>query len=306
VQGPGGSQTKSDAVAAWTQHALDLLGQLPGVRRVGLALTEGGGRRLRFTASDRDNSERPAWCHVDAYDDVPLNSVVRTGQPVAGMLDDLAERYAAFVSNQRGTSTVAVAAIPIVAAAQTLGGFVLFFDAPQAFDLGQRQLLEQAGSDLGATLRRAQRGQGRADASLPDQPVPPGAVVAVHDVPNNAASVAEARRFLRRTLDGWGVDQGTSDTAVLCLSELVTNSVVHAHSGCAVRVLLEEGVLTVTVRDRGAPEEASGEPADEPLRVHGRGLQLVDALATRWGSDLDLVGTTVWFVLESDDRSPGA
>ena len=33
----------------------DLL-SLPGVRRVGLSLSEGGGRRLRFTASDRDNS----------------------------------------------------------------------------------------------------------------------------------------------------------------------------------------------------------------------------------------------------------
>ena len=298
MHGPGGSQTKSDAVAAWTQQALELLGQLPGVHRVGLALTEGGGRRLRFTANDRDNRDGPAWCHVDAYDDVPLNAVVRTGQPVAGTLDDLDERFAAFVSNQRGTSTVAVAALPIVGAAQTLGGFVLFFDVPQTFDRGQRQALDQVGSDLGATLRRAQRGQSRADASLPDQPVPDGAVAAVHDVPGSAASVAEARRFLRRTLDDWGVDQGTSDTAVLCLSELVTNSVVHAHSGCAVRALLEEDVLTITVSDRGAPDTASGEPADEPLRVHGRGLQLVDALATRWGSELDVVGTMVWFVLD--------
>ena len=295
---PGGSQIKSDAVGAWTQQALDLLGQLPNVHRVGLALSEGGGRRLRFTANDRDNRERPAWCHVDAYDDVPLNAVVRTGQPVAGTLDDLDERFAVFVSNQRGTSTVAVAAIPLVAAAQTLGGFVLFFDAPQAFDRVQRQALGQVGSELGAALRQAQRGQVRPNASLADQPVPPGAVAVVHDVPGNAASVAEARRFLRSTLDDWGVDQGATDTAVLCLSELVTNSVVHAHSGCAVRVLLEEDVLTITVSDRGAPDTASGEPADEPLRVHGRGLQLVDALATRWGSELDLVGTRVWFVLE--------
>jgi hypothetical protein len=34
------------------------------------------------------------------------------------------------------------------------------------------------------------------------------------------------------------------------------------------------------------------------LAVHGRGLQLVDAFSTRWGSELDAVGMTVWFVLE--------
>jgi len=36
----------------------------------------------------------------------------------------------------------------------------------------------------------------------------------------------------------------------------------------------------------------------DPLAVHGRGLQLVDAFSTRWGSELDAVGMTVWFVLE--------
>ena len=36
----------------------------------------------------------------------------------------------------------------------------------------------------------------------------------------------------------------------------------------------------------------------DPLAVHGRGLQIVDACSTRWGSELDAVGMTVWFVLE--------
>lgn len=106
------------------------------------------------------------------------------------------------------------------------------------------------------------------------------------------------RRFRRRTLDDWRIDEETTDTAVLCLSELVTNAVIHAHAGCVVRVLLEQGILTTTVRDTGTPDATSVEQLDDPLRVHGRGLQLLDALATRWGSELDTVGTTVWFVLE--------
>ena len=285
-------------IAAWAEDALTTLIQLTGVRRVGLSLAEGGGRRLRFTASDRDRGHGLDWCHVDAYDPVPLNTAVRVGEPVLGALDDLDEQYEQFVARQRGTATVALAALPIVAAGQTLGGFVLFFDEPQAFDPHQRLALAQLGTDLGAELRLAQRGEERPLLALSDEPVPPGAVVAVHDVAPGPAGVSGARRFLQSTLDAWGIDDETTYAAAVCLSELVTNAVIHAHTGSIVRVLLDGGVLTTTVRDLGNGDPGSDEPLDDPLRVHGRGLQLVDALATRWGSELDNVGTTVWFVLD--------
>ena len=66
--------------------------------------------------------------------------------------------------------------------------------------------------------------------------MPSGAVVAFHEVPPDAAAVAAARRFLRHTLREWGVDDDTTDAAVLCLSELVTNALIHTPAGCAVRV----------------------------------------------------------------------
>ena len=284
--------------AAWARDALALTASLPGVRRAGLALAEGGGRRLRFTASERDNDAGVAWCHVDAYDDVPLNVAIRTGEAVLGTLDDLGERYAVFVARQRGTPTVALAAVPVVAAGQTLGGYVLFFDRPQSFGPAQVRELVRMGEELGAALLRAQWGEERSRAELSDDPVPPGAAVALHDVPPDAAAVAEARRFLRRTLRDWGIDEETTDAAVLCVSELVTNAVVHAYAGCVVRALLDRGILTITVRDNGAQSGTAAELLDDPVRVHGRGLQLVDALATRWGSEPDAVGTTAWFVLE--------
>jgi anti-sigma regulatory factor (Ser/Thr protein kinase) len=299
VQTPGGPAPETVlGIAAWAQDAFALLTDLPGVRRVGLALGEGGGRRLRFTASDRDRGRGLEWCHVDAYDDVPLNTAVRTGKPVVGTLDDLHERHTGFVERQRGTATVALAAVPVVTAGQTLGGYVLFFDRPQPFDNRQRRELARLGGDLGTALRRAQRAEERPKVALSDEPVPPGALVAVHEVTPDPSTVADARRFLRHTLHEWGVDEETTDTAVLCLSELVTNAVIHTHSSCVVRVLLEQGVLTTTVRDSGTRDASSVEPVDDPLQVHGRGLQLVDALATRWGSELDTVGTTVWFVLD--------
>jgi anti-sigma regulatory factor (Ser/Thr protein kinase) len=284
-------------ISTWAHDALARMTDVAHVHRAGLALTEGGGRRLRFTASDRGAGD---WCHVDAYDDVPLNTAVRTGEAVLGSLDDLADRYPELAARQRGTPTVAIAAVPLVAAGQVLGGAVLFWDRPQAFDERQRAALRELGAELGAHLRRVQRTTERTHASLADAPVPSGAKAAHHDVPPDPAAVSGARRFLRRTLQGWGVDDDTSDTAVLCLSELVTNAVIHTHAGCSVSVLLDDGVLATVVRDSGVADDTADEARDEPLRVHGRGLQLVDALVARWGSELDASGTTVWFVLELD------
>jgi hypothetical protein len=52
------------------------------------------------------------------------------------------------------------------------------------------------------------------------------------------------------------------------------------------------------VRDHGADPGAELVDDEDPLRVFGRGLQLVGALADRWGSEHDDDGTTSWFSLE--------
>jgi anti-sigma regulatory factor (Ser/Thr protein kinase) len=284
-------------VDTWARDALDRLSGLPAVSRVGLALTEGGGRQLLFVASDRANEHRVDWCHVDAYQDVPLNAVVRSGVTLAGSLAELADRYPDFVDRQDPATTRAIAGVPVRAAGQVLGAFLLFYGVGQPFDEGQRGRLDRLGASLGADLRRAQRAHDRSVTSLSEEPVPRGAWVATHAVAGHPGEVATARGFLRGTLATWALDEDCVTTAVLCLSELVTNAIIHTGGGCEVRVVLDDGVLTTTVRDTGAvllPRV----PAADPLSVHGRGLQLVDMLAARWGSDLDAVGTTVWFVLE--------
>lgn len=286
----------------WARAALHGLGEVPGVQRVGLALAEGGGRRLRFTASDRDNDRAVEWCHVDAYQDVPLNTAVRTGSPVVGSLEDLADDYPEFIDRQDRSTARALAALPLSAAGQVLGGFVLFYGRAQPFDLAQRTELDELAAALGADLRRVQRVTTRQSRSLADEPVPPGASAATYTVDADPRAVAPARRFLRSTLADWGVDDDTADTAVLCLSELVTNAIIHTHAGCELRVVLDDGVLTTTVRDGGSAVVGPSSSAGDPLAVHGRGLQLVDMLAGRWGSELDTSGTTVWFVLEPASR----
>lgn len=289
----------------WARSALALLADVPDTHRAGLALAEGGGRRLLFTASDRDDGHHVTWCEIDAYEHVPLTHTVRTGKAVLGSLDDLALLYRAFTDRQL-PKTQALAFLPIVAAGHVQGGYALFFDAPQSFDERQRGELEDLGTRLGAGLRRVQRTTTHASRSLKAEPVPQGARATTWSVSADPRAVAQARHLALRTLTAWGVDPTTVNDAILCLSELVTNAVLHTDAGCEVRLVLDHGVLTTTVRDSGSTVvvDPSNIPVD-PLAIHGRGLQLVNAFSTRWGSQLDAEGMTVWFVLEPPQLHEG-
>jgi len=282
----------------WARSALAQLAHVPGVHRAGLALVEGGGRRLLFAASDRHNEGSVEWCEVDAYEDVPLNRTVRTGEPVVGSMAELAGSYRAFADRQ-AAGTHALASLPVLAAGHVQGGFILFFDTPQGFDRPQLTELEALGTRLGDDLRRVQRATTRSTRSLDAEPVPHGAQVATYLVAADPRAVAPARHFLTDTLTKWGVADDAIDNAVLCLSELITNAVIHTGADCELRVVLDDGVLTTTVRDGGSSVVVDPRHVTlDPLAVHGRGLQIVDACSTRWGSELDAVGMTVWFVLE--------
>ena len=287
-----------------TRALLTDLVALPGVTRVGIALTEGGGRRLRFTASDRLDGDDLGWCHIDAYDDVPLTRVVRTGESVLGRRDEVDRRYAAFVAKQP-PEVAALAAVPLPGVGSPIGGLVLYFDDSWDLTERQRRLLEATARRTSEALRRVRAvgtpAREPADAE-PDQ----STVTATVQLDDDPRSAGVARRFLRGFLAEAGIDDDVAETALLCLSELVTNAVVHAGSPSDVTATLDH-VLTVTLRDHGgAGRETRVDPDPDPMRVHGRGLQLVDALADRWGAEPDATGTTVWFVLELDrpDKRP--
>ncbi|MGW3632375.1 ATP-binding protein [Streptomyces sp. NPDC005122] len=108
------------------------------------------------------------------------------------------------------------------------------------------------------------------------------------------ASVAQARHLTRARLAGWAMSDDTCDTAVLVVSELVTNAILHSASRRVVCELHDnDDLVRIAVRDEGrAPGEPH--PSPRPDEEHGRGLPLVAAVCRAWGAQDTGPGLLVW------------
>jgi anti-sigma regulatory factor (Ser/Thr protein kinase) len=112
------------------------------------------------------------------------------------------------------------------------------------------------------------------------------------------AAAAQARQALTRTsrrlLERLGRE------GLLLLTELVNNAVIHGSSSPVDEVSVTVGEssarVRVEVRDHGAGFSWR-HPPEEPGRVSGYGLVLVEAVADRWGIDTSRGRTCVWFEL---------
>ncbi len=122
-------------------------------------------------------------------------------------------------------------------------------------------------------------------------------------LPAAASSAAQARKFVAHALEDAGL-LALRDDALLLVTELVTNSFLHAGTAITLDVRTDELTATVAVSDgsRGRPAPT----APDSGRESGRGLLLVDTLATAWGTEHDATGKTVWFRVgrEPDPHTP--
>ncbi|TXR96654.1 ATP-binding protein [Streptomyces sp. col6] len=110
-------------------------------------------------------------------------------------------------------------------------------------------------------------------------------------------SAAAARRLIDAALCCWGLGELADDGASI-VTELVTNAVRHARRG-SIRVVVEritERTVRVAVSDfsRELPVKCRAGDGDE----EGRGLLLVAALASDWGTYTRRWGKVVWADLE--------
>lgn len=118
---------------------------------------------------------------------------------------------------------------------------------------------------------------------------------------DHPSSVGDARRFLRHELHRWSADE-LEPAASLVLSELATNSILHARSGFAVELSFTGRELRIAVLDH-----STRVPAMKPYgpeAATGRGLRLVTAFVDAWGTEPRAGGKTVWAVLSTAQLGP--
>ena len=113
--------------------------------------------------------------------------------------------------------------------------------------------------------------------------------------------VAAARHRLSTALERHGWTQPDVASALLLLSELASNAVVHAQTPFAVTAWVD-GIASVAVTDGttdGDPEVVVRAPGEG-----GFGLALVSKLSARWGVHRHETGKSVWFEFDPDSSSP--
>jgi anti-anti-sigma factor len=113
-------------------------------------------------------------------------------------------------------------------------------------------------------------------------------------------AAAAARGYVLGTLQDWRLalpDTTLAERAVLLANELVTNAVVHARTGLRLRLELRGDRLHIAVHDGSPRLLRPVRPASSAAR--GRGLWLVEQLASSWGVQAHPDGgKVVWCTLE--------
>lgn len=134
----------------------------------------------------------------------------------------------------------------------------------------------------------------------PEATTPPSRDESVATVlPPVPPSVGAARRFVAAALRRHRTIPDAIDTACLLTSELVTNALVHAQSRVKLTVSVTGRRIRVEVGDASDTHPRPRPMVDDAMT--GRGLHIVEAMASRWGSSSTSEGKRVWFELDGAD-----
>ncbi len=117
-------------------------------------------------------------------------------------------------------------------------------------------------------------------------------------VPHICEAVATVRRRAHALLTEWELSDDCLDEALMVISELVTNAILHALPPAVLRLRWTEcegsAGLRIEVTDGGPVPPGQRDDEDLEPDEHGRGLGIVTALSTRHGSRSCHEGITWW------------
>ena len=116
-----------------------------------------------------------------------------------------------------------------------------------------------------------------------------------HRIDPADTAVRDARHLLTAWLEARSMPAPLVADAALATTELVTNALLHGRPPIELRARLEDTEVRIEVRDRATyqPRKLRPHQTDE----HGRGLHIVAALASQWGTRPTDHGKTVWCTL---------
>jgi serine phosphatase RsbU (regulator of sigma subunit)/anti-sigma regulatory factor (Ser/Thr protein kinase)/uncharacterized protein YigA (DUF484 family) len=116
------------------------------------------------------------------------------------------------------------------------------------------------------------------------------------DLPVEPVAVPQARRFVAASLPK-ATEQSLED-AKLVVTELVTNALLHGQAPMVLRLVEDDGLVRIEVRD--ASRVLPVVPRENLEAMTGRGLGLVAALSESWGVEPISDGKVVWASLRTD------
>ncbi|MER6612235.1 ATP-binding protein [Streptomyces xantholiticus] len=130
--------------------------------------------------------------------------------------------------------------------------------------------------------------------------------IAVCTLPAEEWAVPRARSFTKGHLTAWRIGDEVAEAARLVVSELVTNTVRHSGSAeVRLRLARSRTQVRIEVVDSGRWRPPAPPPRCGDMAEGGRGFDLVDAVARRYGVHSTPSGTCAWALLPESSLSGG-